>query len=291
MTLSEIRKLARESLSNKWGTAALSVFMFYIIMFAVSIVYVILNYIPFVSILAYAGMIAIICPISFGLVFSLIELKNGNIVDSTDFLNLAFSNFKRIWYIIGNIFKKLWLYILIYFLICFLGTIFCTFILIFGIAIKSIVMTVLGAILIFILLAGIIVSYIFLFMKSLLYSLSPFIAWDNPEMPAKYVVTRSEYLMKGYRGKLFLLYLSFIGWIMLSGLTLGIGFLWLLPYMETSFIIFYENRLKECKNDNDKDPNTIDNSNFNKKIDSITEINEKDIAKIDILDDNGNIIK
>jgi len=46
--------------------------------------------------------------------------------------------------------------------------------------------------------------------------------------------------MKGKKGKLFLLDLSFIGWFLLCILTLGIGLLWLYPYILTSRAAFYE---------------------------------------------------
>ena len=48
-------------------------------------------------------------------------------------------------------------------------------------------------------------------------------------------------LMRGKRLKLFLLELSFIGWAILSILTLFIGFIFLSPYMQTSYAKFYDN--------------------------------------------------
>lgn len=54
-------------------------------------------------------------------------------------------------------------------------------------------------------------------------------------------ITRSRQLMKGYKGQLFLLDLSFIGWHILAMLTLGIGYLWLTPYITATKAVFYEN--------------------------------------------------
>ena len=48
-------------------------------------------------------------------------------------------------------------------------------------------------------------------------------------------------LMRGKRLKLFLLELSFIGWAILSVLTLFIGFIFLAPYMQTSYAKFHDN--------------------------------------------------
>lgn len=76
--------------------------------------------------------------------------------------------------------------------------------------------------------------------KGLYYALAQFIAYDNPNMTGKEIVQKSEELMKGNRGKLFILNLSFIGWAILASLTLGIGMLWLLPYMTVTLVCFYE---------------------------------------------------
>lgn len=54
-------------------------------------------------------------------------------------------------------------------------------------------------------------------------------------------ITRSRQLMKGYKGQLFLLDLSFIGWHILAILTLGIGYLWLTPYITATKAAFYDN--------------------------------------------------
>ena len=46
-------------------------------------------------------------------------------------------------------------------------------------------------------------------------------------------------MMRGNKWRLFCLSFSFIGWILLCGLTMGIGFLWLIPYADTSHWKFY----------------------------------------------------
>ncbi len=46
-------------------------------------------------------------------------------------------------------------------------------------------------------------------------------------------------MMKGYKWKLFVLYLSFIGWAILCLFTLGIGYLWLEPYTGVTFANMY----------------------------------------------------
>lgn len=75
---------------------------------------------------------------------------------------------------------------------------------------------------------------------ALRYSQTFYILADNPEISATEAIDRSKELTKGYKGQLFLLYLSFIGWLLLSILTVGIGLLWLIPYVEASKASFYE---------------------------------------------------
>lgn len=77
--------------------------------------------------------------------------------------------------------------------------------------------------------------------KGLGYSMSFYILNDNPGMPATEAIKQSQELMRGNKGKLFLLELSFIGWALLCVLTLFIGYLWLMPYMQLSMANFYEN--------------------------------------------------
>lgn len=54
-------------------------------------------------------------------------------------------------------------------------------------------------------------------------------------------ITKSRQLMDGHKGQLFILDLSFIGWHILCLFTLGIGYLWLTPYILTTKIAFYDN--------------------------------------------------
>ncbi|MFL0194301.1 DUF975 family protein [Clostridium sp. WILCCON 0269] len=73
------------------------------------------------------------------------------------------------------------------------------------------------------------------------YAMSFYILYDNPDIGASEALNKSKEMMKGYKWKLFCLHFSFIGWVILSVLTLGIGFLWLTPYINTSNANFYQN--------------------------------------------------
>lgn len=71
------------------------------------------------------------------------------------------------------------------------------------------------------------------------YKMAPYILMENPDMTASQAITASKQLMKGNKWRLFCLEFSFIGWSLLSALTLGIGMLFLRPYMEAAGAAFY----------------------------------------------------
>jgi uncharacterized membrane protein len=75
---------------------------------------------------------------------------------------------------------------------------------------------------------------------ALRYSMAMYILHDNPELTGMDALRRSKDLTKGYKGRLFGLYLSFIGWAILCIFTLGIGYLWLVPYIKVAEANFYE---------------------------------------------------
>ena len=78
-------------------------------------------------------------------------------------------------------------------------------------------------------------------MASYRYSMVFYILCDNPEISAMEALNRSKEMMIGSKWKLFCLHLSFIGWGLLGILTLGIGYLWLTPYIYGSVANFYDN--------------------------------------------------
>ncbi len=72
------------------------------------------------------------------------------------------------------------------------------------------------------------------------YSMTFFILADDKSVPPRGALDRSKEMMYGYKVKLFYLYLRFFGWFLLSILTAGIGFFWLIPYVRVSVAHFYD---------------------------------------------------
>lgn len=80
--------------------------------------------------------------------------------------------------------------------------------------------------------------------KTYSYAMTDFILKDNPDMNGEQAICESMRIMQGHKMQLFLLDLSMIGWVILSCLTAGIGFLFLVPYVYSAHAHFYE-ELKE----------------------------------------------
>ena len=76
--------------------------------------------------------------------------------------------------------------------------------------------------------------------KAISYSQTDYILKDYPELKYNAAIELSMAMMKGHKFDYFCLILSFIGWILLGILTLGIGLLWVSPYISTATAHFYE---------------------------------------------------
>lgn len=71
-------------------------------------------------------------------------------------------------------------------------------------------------------------------------SMTFFIMADDNSISAIDALKKSHHMMDGYKMDYFLLALRYLGLAILCLLTLGIGFLWLMPYMYVTNAKFYE---------------------------------------------------
>lgn len=72
------------------------------------------------------------------------------------------------------------------------------------------------------------------------YKQSYYILKDNPQIGPLEAIRRSKEMMKGHKWRLFVLYLTFIGWYILGCIPLGIGLLWVIPYIQTAAAHFHD---------------------------------------------------
>lgn len=96
--------------------------------------------------------------------------------------------------------------------------------------------------------ANVIIDYI--------YGMTYYIKADHPDKAIIDCMIESRRLMRGKKWNLFVLDLTFIGWMLLSILTLGIGLLWLAPYICTAHACFYKDIITKAEEPTLEEPNT-----------------------------------
>lgn len=78
-------------------------------------------------------------------------------------------------------------------------------------------------------------------------SQSYLILYDHEDMPLGDIFRLSMDMMDGHKIDYILLCLTFIGWFILGVFTLGIIWLWIIPYMNVSMVNFYDKIKKDVK--------------------------------------------
>ena len=171
----------------------------------IMIVCILVSYIP--ELLSYidpeSATIAILIPI-----ISLVITGPLAIGQSRFFINLANREnpkFSDLWFGFNNILRSIGVTLLVGVAVC-IGTILF-------------------------IIPGIIVSF--------MYSQVYYIMAENPDISVLDCLRESARIMKGHKMELFILELSFLGWIILTALTCGIAGLYVLPYYSATLANFY----------------------------------------------------
>lgn len=236
MVSSDFRLDARKKLEGKWLKVVCITSVYTLIFFIISFI---CSRLPqSISVIVSFIITIIELPISFGFIIALFKEFNNADVGIFDFLSLGFNNFKKSWAITWRIFLKM----LVPLILVIVSYVLITFGM-FGMVTTSFYSSTSTGFFIFLSMLGIIlliVSMIWSITKSYYYQLSYFVAIDHSELTSKEVVEKSAELMKGKRWNFFCLQFSFIGWAILTVFTFGIGFLWLIPYIQFATIAFYK---------------------------------------------------
>lgn len=90
------------------------------------------------------------------------------------------------------------------------------------------------------------------------YSMVPYLLYDYPELSTREAMKISREMMSGHKWDLFILDLTFIGWILLAILTLGIGVLFIEPYQQAAHTAFYEDLKNEKLIEETDEPTTAE---------------------------------
>lgn len=88
-------------------------------------------------------------------------------------------------------------------------------------------------------LAALIAGYAVYIPMGLAFDITYYLLLDFPDRKATAIIRDSFRVIKGHRKRFFLLQCSFIPLYLLCELSLGIGFLWLTPYVHMTLVLFY----------------------------------------------------
>lgn len=75
--------------------------------------------------------------------------------------------------------------------------------------------------------------------KALGWSMSFYVRAEHPDYTWRQCLDASAALTDGYKGEIFLLHLSFIGWYIVGALCLGVGTLWVQAYVQATMTQCY----------------------------------------------------
>ena len=212
---------------------------------------------------------AITVPLSFGVIVSFMKVSRGESISAFDFVNDGMKSFKKVWAVFGRTVLKLLLptiLMVVAYIACIIPNIISIAI---GISGGEDPSYLTGFQIVVFILA--ITATVFYIVKSLLYSLTSYILYDNPELTGKEIVNESDRMMKGYRGKYFLLSLylvaiiaalyilvSFISVLLSSIIIIILGIILvviatviLIPYAFAIQVAFYNLLRKELDGNND----------------------------------------
>jgi uncharacterized membrane protein len=231
----EITRKARASLKGNWGLSIIGLFLLGAIGFFIAIIGIFIPGLVFLTMGAFST--GVCC-----FYLRVIRSQESELED-------LFQGFKIFWLTARTCFSQLLilggflllLLIPIFFLLAFLPNSHHHMENIHYTSLDYIILTITTLI--------IFALYIVVIMASLSLSMTFYALSDHPLGTALESLNHSNKLMKGHKWKLFCLFFRFIGWWVLCIFTLGIGFLWLAPYILSSHAAFYDDikQLREPK--------------------------------------------
>ena len=105
--------------------------------------------------------------------------------------------------------------------------------------------------------------------KAYAYSQAFYVLAENPGIGAREALRRSQEMMKGHKMEMFVLNLSFMGWMILGTFTFGLLYIWLIPYMQATMTNFYNSIKPQVSylSIGDEEYNSYDNSSYDNSSD------------------------
>lgn len=266
MIISELKKDAKIKLTGSYVKALLIYLLYFVIIFLTTFLGIYIKNDLIYSIYQIIVLIFTV-PFSFGVVASIMKITRNDDVGVIDFIKIGLKNIKGVWKTVGRTFLKLIIpIILLTASFVFLFALFMqNFVDLSNSTIRTVTISELltpNFIIAFIL---VIVATIYAIYKSLSYSLSYYILFDNPELDGKEIVEKSKKLMRNNKLNLVLLTLSFVIWYMviyligtflsyilgsISVIITAFLSILLVPYVTGATICFYVELLSSSENNN-----------------------------------------
>lgn len=245
----ELKNRARAVLEAKWMSAALFTFVFYISIYAITFFVVGLftplgeNVVTLVSLLANI----ILLPLVFGFTVAFYRMRKENKLE----IKMLYKYYDEMPVWTTMILK--YLYLMLWVLPGLIAAVAIILLMAYSNTMSEITMTCIAIIVVFL-------AMIPYYVKYYSYSMTEYIMTDNPGIKNNEAIEMSMRMMQGKKEKLFVLDLSFIGWAILAVFTLGIGFLFLIPYWYTTRAAFYESLKAELNSDAEDEPQATNGS-------------------------------
>ena len=206
MNSSDYRKEAREKLDGKWGIAIGISILF-------SLISLLFSFLIKQANEFYIFLLLLLVPLGYGIAYSFYQLYNGDTSNVFEFIIKGFQKFGRSWLIALHTVRNLLAPSLLFIISTVVGLIT---------ALKAKEQYSNNSEILFnspaLLFTSIIIlaSLAWIIISSYYYSMAILIAAEDEKISARDSVEKSKELMKGNRGKLFKLQLSFFGWIIVA---------------------------------------------------------------------------
>ncbi len=245
MSISELKKDAKIKLSGSYGKAILTFLIYIILTFLLQTILAFIKN-DILKFIYSIFLLIIELPLSFGITACMIKFSRNEEVSPFDFINLGLQNISKVWRVYGRTLLKLLLPIFL---------VIATSIILVVCTVANVVNSQDLSAYILIDLVVLVGSIIYLIVKSLYYTLTTYVLYDNPNLTGLEIVNKSAELMQNNRMNYVTLCISFIGWYFLiavisvllenffsfyASIVVTIGSLLLSPYISVSVVNFYE---------------------------------------------------
>ena len=230
----EMRMIARAKLKGHW-IQAIGVCIF------IALAFMVIGGVLYEGIGLVSGVITmiIVAPLTFGLDLYMLRISKGEY----KFSNL-FEMFKNKMRWKSIVIQLIWV---IGAIISLIPIIIITYVLISDTSSNSDLagsitshMGIMQQLIMIIVTLGILVALCIPFiMYSYSYTQIIYIAAIDSNMPIKDVFILSKIFMRGQKWRMFRLQITYIWWCLLSILTVGVGFIWVVPYFKEGMAVFY----------------------------------------------------